>query len=121
MLFRSLNIDYAASGAEALDKMRFVRFALVVLDWRLPLVSGAEVLRKMKAGQVRVPVVVLSGLHRQQIPEDLSALGASFLNKDEMDPITFHAAIAEALKLLGHKPVENARERPSPGGVPSAR
>lgn len=101
---REMVIDYAANGQEALDKMRFTRYALVALDWKLPVLGGADVLRQMRASGIRVPVVVLSGLQRHQIPENLDDLGAAFLNKDEMNPLTFHAAIAASLKLLGLTP-----------------
>jgi CheY-like chemotaxis protein len=101
---RELIIDYAASGQEALEKMRFTRYALIALDWKLPVMGGGDVLRQMRASGIRVPVVVLSGLQRHQIPENLDELGAAFLNKDEMNPLTFHAAIADSLKLLGLVP-----------------
>ncbi len=101
---RELFIDCAANGQEALDKMRFTRYALVALDWKLPVMGGGDVLRQMRAGGIRVPVIVLSGLHRHQIADDLDELGAAFLNKDDMNPLTFHAAIAESLKLLGLTP-----------------
>jgi two-component system chemotaxis response regulator CheY len=98
---RELIVDYAATGRDALEKMRFTRYALVALDWKLPVMGGGEVLRQMRASGIRVPVVVLSGLQRHQIPENLDELGAAFLNKDDMNPLTFHAAIAESLKRLG--------------------
>ena len=98
---RDLAVDGSADGAEALEKMRTTRFALIVLDWRLPGMGGGEVLRFMRKHRVRIPVVVVSGLQRPDIPEDLDALGAAFLNKDEMNPATFHAAIAASLRLLG--------------------
>jgi two-component system chemotaxis response regulator CheB len=99
---RELAVEAAADGAEALDKMRRMRFTLVVLDWRLPAMGGADVLRAIRANGVRLPVVVLSGLMRHQILDDIEALDASFLNKDEMTPETFRAAVADSLRMLGH-------------------
>jgi CheY-like chemotaxis protein len=99
---RELVLDAAADGKEALEKIRVARYALIVLDWRLPLMGGGEVLRSIRQTGVRVPIVVISGLQRAQIADDIEALGATFLNKDEMNPSTFHDAIAESLRLLGH-------------------
>lgn len=101
---RDLVLDYAADGAEALKKMRASRYALFVLDWKLPGMGGGDVLRAIRQNGVRVPVVVISGLQRDQIGDDLDTLGAGFLNKDEMDPHTLHEAIAASLRLLGLVP-----------------
>lgn len=98
---RDLVIDYAASGYEALEKMHRRRYALIALDWRLPGMGGAEVLRQIRAQGVRIPVVVLSGLQREALHENLDDLAAAFLHKDELDVLTFHEAIARSLQLLG--------------------
>jgi two-component system sensor histidine kinase/response regulator len=99
---RELMLDYAADGWEALEKMRSTRYALFVLDWKLPGMGGGEVLRGIRQFGIRIPVVVLSGLQRDQIADDLESLGAAFLNKDEMNPSTLHDAIAASLRQLGH-------------------
>jgi CheY-like chemotaxis protein len=96
-----LILDYAADGNEALAKMRAARYALFVLDWKLPGMGGGEVLRGIRRSGVRIPVVVVSGLQRDQITDDLESLGAAFLNKDEMNPSTLHDAIAASLRQLG--------------------
>lgn len=98
---RELILDHAVDGRQALQKIRSARFALIVLDWKLPELGGSEVLRDMRQHGVRIPVVVLSGLRREHIHEDLDSLGAAFLNKDEMNPETFRHAIATSLRLLG--------------------
>ena len=113
---RDLLLDYAADGVEALEKLRLRRFALVVLDWKLPLMDGGEVLRNFRQLGVRTPVVVVSGLQREDIDANLEALGAAFLGKDEMNADTFRARIAESLRLLGfvRPPANDASARPGP-------
>lgn len=98
---REMAIHYAADGREAVQKIHQTRYALVVLDWKLPVLDGGDVLRDIRKNTTRIPVVVLSGLERNQITDDLKSLSASFLNKDAMTPATFRAAIAESLQLLG--------------------
>jgi len=98
---REMAADFAADGHEALEKMRGTRYALIALDWKLPGMGGGEVLRNICQTGVRIPVVVLSGLRRDQIAENIESLGASFLNKDDMDPVSFHEAIAESIRFLG--------------------
>jgi len=99
-----LAVEWAVDGAQAIDKLRRERFALLVLDWQLPTVSGAEVLRHVRRSGVRIPVIVVSGLQREEIHENLESHAAAFLNKDEMNVDTFHQAIAQSLRLLGHLP-----------------
>ena len=98
---RDLLVEEAASGQEALDKLRDRRFALIVLDWKMPGISGFDVLHHMRKNGVRIPVVVVSGLERVDIPADLESLAASFLNKDQMTTENLHEAIAQSLRLLG--------------------
>ena|SRR6266850_96921 len=93
--------DCADTGAEALDKMGLTHYALVVLDWRLPGMDGGEVLRAMRRKRIRTPVILVSGMERLHILADIEALGAVFLNKDEMNPVSLHGAVAKSLRLLG--------------------
>ena len=100
---RTLKLEFAVDGAEALAKLRAKPFAMVVLDWLLPVLGSGEVLRHLRQQGIRIPVVVISGGEREVIPADLDALQAAFLNKNEMNPDTFWSAISQSLTLLGLK------------------
>ena len=97
---RELELDFAADGAEALAKLYTKTFALVVLDWMLPVLGEGEVLRQLRQNGHQIPVVVVSGREREEITDDLDSLQASFLNKNQMNPDTFQLAIGHALALL---------------------
>ena len=114
---RDLVLDYAADGVEALEKLRRGQFAVVVLDWKLPLMDGGEVLRNFRQTGMRTPVVVVSGLQREDITEDLEALGAAFLCKDEMNADTFRTKIAHSLRLLGFVRPPNSGTANQPGAI----
>ncbi len=92
--------DEASDAREALDKMRVTRYALVVLDWRLPGMDGGELLHVMRQERILTPVIVVSGFRREDIPEKIESFGAVFLNKDEMNPVTLREAVATALRRL---------------------
>ncbi len=96
-----LVMDCANDGADTLKKLRTHRFDLVVLDWMLPTIGGAQVLRAIRQDGHPLPVVVLSGLQREQIDEDLVTLGAAFLHKDQMSAESFCEAISTSLSLMG--------------------
>ena len=98
---RDLAVDFATDGSEVWDKVHRTRFALLVLDWKMPVMGGGEVLRQLRQRGVRTPVVVVSGLERTEIQEDLDQLGAGYVHKEQLNADTLRAAIAQSLQLLG--------------------
>jgi CheY-like chemotaxis protein len=55
---------------------------LVVTDIDMPWMEGLDVVKALRAAQIDVPVVVVSGLVRPELPELVKALGnALFLRK----------------------------------------
>lgn len=92
-------VECAADGAEALEKIRSNKYGLVVLDWNMPHRDGGEVLRALREGGLRVPVVVVSGQPREHIALDLEAMSATFVNKEKLDACSFGCAIATSIQL----------------------
>ncbi|TFJ93382.1 response regulator [Lentibacillus salicampi] len=56
------NITTAETGKEALEKLYARSFDLLMLDYKLPLVDGADVLKQMERDEFNVPAIVMSGL-----------------------------------------------------------
>ncbi|MBL9078914.1 MAG: response regulator [Planctomycetes bacterium] len=60
-------VDVARDGLQALRRMQDNAPSLVVLDMSLPAVSGAELVRRLRAdGHARLPIVVVSGSSRAE-------------------------------------------------------
>ena len=59
-------IDAADTGEEALELVRHYDYGIVLLDLMLPDMEGYEVVRRMRAARIEVPVLILSGLARPQ-------------------------------------------------------
>jgi CheY-like chemotaxis protein len=95
---RELELHFADNGRVALEQMRATHFHLIFLDWHMPFAGGREVLRALRGNGVHIPVVVVSGLLREEIPFDLESFGAAFLSKDEINPASMHDAVAGALQ-----------------------
>lgn len=68
------HVDMAATGQEALCKIRDYPPDLILLDWTLPDFSGLEVCRRMRNSDVITPVLMLTA--RDDIPERVEALDA---------------------------------------------
>lgn len=55
-------ITTAKDGQEALDKIQQYSFDLIMLDDGLPILSGRELLQKMKEEKINTRVILMSGL-----------------------------------------------------------
>ncbi len=97
---RNILVECAADGAEALEKIHRNRYALVVLDWNMPLPDGAGVLPTIRSKGLRVPVVVVSDKRREAIAADLETMAAAYVHKHQLDPCLLSNAIAGAILLL---------------------
>jgi DNA-binding response OmpR family regulator len=53
-------VDAVPDGQTAIDYMRSYEYEVALLDWRMPRVSGLEVLRWMRRGGVATPVLMLT-------------------------------------------------------------
>ncbi|CAH2604156.1 Cell cycle response regulator CtrA [Rhodovastum atsumiense] len=75
-------VDHADTGEEGLELARHYDYDILVLDLMLPDMEGYEVVRRLRAARVDVPVLILSGLTRPQAKVKGLALGADdFLTK----------------------------------------
>jgi two-component system cell cycle response regulator CtrA len=62
----SMIVDTADTGEEALELARLYDYDILVLDLMLPDMEGYEVVRRLRAGRIETPVLILSGLTRPQ-------------------------------------------------------
>jgi DNA-binding response OmpR family regulator len=53
-------VSHVESGEEALERMHYDRFALVILDIMLPGIDGFEVCEKTRSMDSRVPILILT-------------------------------------------------------------
>src|SRR5271154_5688623 len=53
-------VDSVSNGSDALAYLRAYEYEVVVLDWRMPEMSGLEVLQSLRRSGVAVPVLMLT-------------------------------------------------------------
>ncbi|MBI3838048.1 MAG: response regulator transcription factor [Planctomycetia bacterium] len=103
-LIQSMNLDVAcyASGREFLDGYVAARPGCVVLDLRMPQVSGLEILDVLSSRGIHVPVIMISG--HGDIPAAVSAMKAGavdFLEKPYRGAVLMER-VHRALELDAH-------------------
>jgi len=54
-------VTVARSGIEGLEAFRNEKVDLVIVDYRMPQMNGAEVVREIKRANPKLPVILLSG------------------------------------------------------------
>jgi two-component system, OmpR family, alkaline phosphatase synthesis response regulator PhoP len=79
-------VTRAVDGEEALRKVRNERPDLVLLDLRLPRLSGFDVLQRLRADHPRVPVVMLTGLDDEALARSTLQMGAVDYIRKPFDP-----------------------------------
>ena len=60
-------VDSAADGSEALNYLRSYEYEVAILDWRMPQLSGIEVVRSLRRAGSKVPVLMLTA---RDMPSD---------------------------------------------------
>jgi PAS domain S-box-containing protein len=100
--------QWAASYDEGLKALRENRHDACLLDYRLGLRTGLELLREATAQGVQAPIIILTGSDDPKVDLEATHLGAAdFLLKDQLDPVMLervirysvqHAATLQALQ-----------------------
>ena len=92
-------VTAAASGEEALERMRGEPYDLLVLDIGLPGIDGFEVLRRLRAGGYALPVLILTA--RDAVDDRVRGLD---LGADDYMPKPFALPeLAARVRALGRR------------------
>ncbi len=54
-------VDHVPNGSEALDRLKFFEYDLIVLDWQLPGMSGIDVCSNFRSRGGTTPILMLTG------------------------------------------------------------
>lgn len=87
----------ASDGAEALKLMAEKSFDAAVIDFQMPGMTGVELLRKAKALDNRLSVILITGLESQQMATEALREGASELIVKPIDFDKLEATIRRVM------------------------
>jgi two-component system chemotaxis response regulator CheY len=93
------NVDEAENGQEALIKLRADKFGFVVSDWNMPVMSGIELLRAIRADEAlkAIPVLMVTAeAQKENIIEAVQAGVSNYVVK----PFTAEALQEKIAKIF---------------------
>jgi DNA-binding response OmpR family regulator len=67
-------VEVIDNGAEALDRLRFYKYDVIILDWMLPGMLGVDVCKQFRTSGGTTPILMLTA--RKQTHEKVEALDA---------------------------------------------
>jgi DNA-binding NarL/FixJ family response regulator len=83
----------AAHGTEAVEKLRTCHIDLLLLDMTMPGISGVDLIRRVRAEQPALPILVLSIHNEAQVVSRALRAGATGYVTKDSDPDILLAAI----------------------------
>lgn len=96
------SVESAATGQEALDLLRDVKYDFIILDWHLPELSGIEVCKYYRSSGGNTPILMLTG--KSDIADKEAGLDAG---ADDYLTKPFHPReLTARLRALGRRPSE---------------
>jgi DNA-binding response OmpR family regulator len=106
-------VDSVSDGSDALAYLRTYEYGVAVLDWRMPVVSGIEVVRSLRLAGSGVPVLMLTA-------KDMTADRVLGLDEGADDymvkPFDFPELLAR-LRALQRRPSESRSPKLSVGDL----
>ncbi len=80
----SCQVDKASSGEEALEKLKSVNFDLVVIDIKMPGLSGIDVIKQTMKFSPKMQFLAVSGYDSEEVADEALKAGAvDFLHKPQ--------------------------------------
>jgi excisionase family DNA binding protein len=91
-------VDVAADGPSAVDRMRMIQYDLLITDLRMPGVDGLNVIREARRLRADIPVIIVTGYSSEASAIEAINLGVQgYLTK----PFRVPRVLAAAAKALG--------------------
>ena len=102
--------ELAGNGAEALNLMRQnIAFDLAIVDFLMPVMSGAEFITRAREEKADFPIIVISAC--DDVEDSFIAAGANFFLKKPFDPALLEKAIEVIAQVAACGDVSNLQQQ----------
>ena len=71
------DLKFATHGLEALEMLKNLSPALMLLDIKMPKIHGLEILKRVKESYPKLPVIVVTGYQSVEMAQEALKLGAA--------------------------------------------
>ena len=105
-------VAVARSGPEGLKAFRREKADLVIVDYIMPQMNGAEVVRKIKKSAPRLPVILLSGYTETLNLETKVKDADCILSKGTREIPELLNAVQRLLRKAARKPAASVQAKP---------
>jgi two-component system chemotaxis response regulator CheY len=96
--YGSYDVEEAANGAEAFEKIRVEPPRLVLSDWNMPDMSGYELLQKLKDAEIKLPFGMITTEGTPEMRQKAMDAGALFLIQKPFTADELARAVGTILK-----------------------
>ena len=94
------NVDEAADGREALDKMKAKKYGLVISDWNMEPMTGYELLREVRSDEILKPTPFIM-VTAESKTENVIAAKKAGVNNYIVKPFNAQTLKAKIASVLG--------------------
>jgi two-component system chemotaxis response regulator CheY len=94
------NVDEAADGREALEKMKKTKYGLVISDWNMEPMTGNELLREVRADKILKPTPFIM-VTAESKTENVIAAKKAGVNNYIVKPFNAQTLKAKIASVLG--------------------
>jgi CheY-like chemotaxis protein len=101
----------AHDGKEGLEKFRADKFDLVIVDYLMPGMNGAEVIRRIRETHPRLPIILHSGFSERLALEERVPEADAVLQKGPREIQELKETINRLLQKPARKPVARVQAR----------
>lgn len=101
----------ARNGKEGLEKFRAERIDLLIVDYMMPEMNGAEVIRHIRKMNARVPIILHSGYTERLALEERVTEADAVLQKGPREVKELLETVARLLRKRFKKPAARIRAR----------
>ncbi len=99
---RGYEVEVAATGEEALEKVAVKDYSVLIIDYRLPGKSGLDVLREARAAKPQTKSIIITAYPSADLNSQLKKLGA-------FDDLLIKPIMTEDLEQMLNKKVAQVK------------
>lgn len=91
-------LEFAQNGPEALEKLKDLNPAVMLLDIKMPKIHGMEILKQVKQLKPSLPVIIVTGYQSVEMAQEALRCGAKDYIPKPFESKQILEAVAQSIK-----------------------